>query len=183
MALTTPALLEAVLFSAGESVRKERLAKLLSISDKELADTVGVLRQALSGHGLALVETDTELEIRTAPEAAEILSAYREAELARDIGKASLETLAMIVYKGGAARSEIDWVRGVNSAAALRSLTLRGLIERTEDPTDKRKVRYQATIEALSHLGVDKKESLPRYAEFTKTLDEHEATLVQSETP
>ena len=52
MALTTPALLEAVLFSAGESVPKEKLATLLGISDSELTDTIAVLATALNGHGL-----------------------------------------------------------------------------------------------------------------------------------
>ena len=182
MALTTPALLEAVLFSAGESVPKEKLATLLGISDSELTDTIAVLATALNGHGLTLVETATELEIRTAPETAHILSSFKEAELARDIGKASLETLAMVLYRGGATRSEIDWVRGVNSAAALRTLTLRGLVEKTEDPHDKRKIRYQATIEALAHLGVEKKESLPRYTEFSTSLDDLEDSLAQTDT-
>lgn len=180
MELTTPALLEAILFSAGEAVHKKKLIELLSLTDEKFTEAVGVLRTALSGHGLVLVETEKEIELRTAPGASDLISAYREAELSRDIGRASLETLAIIVYKGGAARSDIDWVRGVNSAAALRSLTLRGLIEKTEDPTDKRKVRYLATVEALAHLGVDTKESLPRYTEFSKTLTEQEQTFIEN---
>ena len=178
MELTTPALLEAVLFSSGEAVQKKKIIELLSLTPPQLLEAIEVLRTALKGHGLLLVETETEIELRTAPGASDIVAQYRESELSRDIGKASLETLAMIVYKGSASRSDIDWVRGVNSAAALRSLTLRGLIEKTEDPDDKRKVRYLATVEALAHLGVDSKKSLPRYNEFSKTLEEQEQTFI-----
>ncbi|MEK7602292.1 MAG: SMC-Scp complex subunit ScpB [Patescibacteria group bacterium] len=175
MALTNPALLEAVLFASGEALTKKRVMALLDFSAEELEEASGVLREALSGHGLALAETDTELELRTAPEAHEIVKKLRESELSRDLGKASLETLALVIYRGSATRGEIDWVRGVNSGAAIRSLTLRGLIERSEDVTDKRRARYTATMDALAHLGVAKREDLPRYAEFTATLKEQEA--------
>lgn len=175
MALSTSALLEAVLFASGEPLTKARLAKLLDISVPDVDEAATALADSLADRGLALIETATELEIRTAPAAADVVKALRESELSRDLGKASLETLAMILYRGSATRSEIDWVRGVNSAAAIRSLTLRGLIERSEDATDKRRARYTATVDALAHLGVSKKEDLPRYAEFTTTIATEEA--------
>ncbi|MDB5189185.1 MAG: scpB [Parcubacteria group bacterium] len=175
MALPTPALLEAVLFAAGESLSKKRLATILEISPEELTEAIGELHSNLNGHGLALIETADELELRTAPDASAIVKKLREAELSRDLGKASLETLAMILYRGSATRGEIDWVRGVNSGAAIRSLTLRGLIERSEDAADKRRARYTPTVDALAHLGVSKREDLPRYSEFTATMAEQEA--------
>jgi segregation and condensation protein B len=176
MALTNSALLEAVLFASGEPLTKTRLAKLLGISASELNDAANELGSMLAERGLALIETDTELELRTAPGATDVVKALRESELSRDLGKASLETLAMILYRGSATRSEIDWVRGVNSAAALRALTLRGLIERSEDTTDRRRARYTATVDALAHLGVRRKEDLPRYAEFTTSISEQETS-------
>jgi segregation and condensation protein B len=182
MALTHAALLEAILFASGEPLTKARLTKLLDVSVDELTSATGELREALTNRGLTLVETEDELELRTAPDASGVIQQLRESELSRDLGKASLETLAMIIYRGSATRGEIDWVRGVNSAAAVRSLTLRGLIERTEDATDKRRARYKPTVDALAHLGVSRKEDLPRYAEFTASLTEEEAKVGQEET-
>lgn len=164
------ALLEALLFASGEPLAKKRLATLLGLSQEDLTAAAHALRESLTSRGLALIETEDEYELRTAPEAADAVKKLREAELARDLGKASLETLAVILYKGSATRGEIDWVRGVNSSAALRALTLRGLVERTEDTTDRRRARYKTTPEALAHLGVSRKEDLPRYAEFTAEL-------------
>jgi len=177
MAILPPAALLAVLFASGEPVSKKRLATLLALEPKQLADVMGALEESLNGSGLSLVETDSELELRTAPEAAPLVKALRESELSRDLGKASLETLAMILYRGSATRSEIDWVRGVNSAAALRALLLRGLIERSEDKDDKRRARYTPTVDALAHLGVSRKEELPRYAEFSATIATQEAKV------
>ena len=82
------------------------------------------------------------------------------------MGKGSLETLAVIAYQDGATRGEIDWVRGVNSTAALRTLLMRGLIEGQEDARDKRRLRYTLTTEALAHLGIAHIEDLPRATEL-----------------
>lgn len=166
------AALEAILFAGGEPLSKKRIMALLDSTKQNLEETIEELRTALIKRGLTLVETDTELELRTAPGAAELIKALRESELARDLGKASLETLSIILYRGSATRSDIDWVRGVNSSTAIRALLLRGLIERTEDAEDKRRARYIGTVDALSHLGVSRKEDLPRYEEFAVSLKE-----------
>jgi segregation and condensation protein B len=165
--------LEALLFAAGESLPKKRLATLLELSADELRKAALELRDRLSGTGLALMEAGDELELRTIPEAAPVIQKLRESELSRDLGKASLETLAVILYKNGATRSEIDWIRGVNSAAALRSLQLRGMIVRAEDMTDRRRIRYSATVDALAHLGVSQIEDLPNYSELLSSLSEN----------
>lgn len=154
---------------------KKRVLALLDISVGELEQAITDLSEGLSSRGLSLIETREELELRTAAEAADAVKKLRESELSRDLGKASLETLAMIVYRGSATRGEIDWVRGVNSGAAIRTLSLRGLIERSEDAADKRRARYSPTVEALAHLGVSRREELPRYAEFTATIVQEEA--------
>ena len=168
-------LIEAVLFAAGEPLKKKRLATLLEMEADDLKSALKALHAGLQGRGLALVETEDEVELRTAPAAATVVKKYRESELSRDLGKASLETLALVLYKKGATRSEIDFVRGVTSSAALRTLLLRGLVERTEDEADRRRARYQPTPEALAHLGVSTIASLPRYEQFTAALAEHQA--------
>jgi segregation and condensation protein B len=175
MALSHSARLLATLFAAGEPLAHTRLMKLLDLTKEDLADARAEVHGQLKGTGLALIETEGELELRTAPEASATVKKLRESELSRDLGKASLETLAMVLYRGSATRGEIDWVRGVNSAAAIRSLTLRGLLERTEDASDKRRARYVPTVDALAHLGVRRKEDLPRYAEFTASIAHEEA--------
>lgn len=164
--ISTPAALEALLFTAGGPLSKKRLLTLLEISLEELAAALVELAEGLGGHGLALVETIDEVELRTAPGTSEMVKKLREDELSRDLGKGSLETLAVIAYEGGATRGEIDWVRGVNSSASLRTLLLRGLVESNEDPKDKRRMRYTLTIEALAHLGITHAEELPRAEEL-----------------
>lgn len=170
--LTPPAALHALLFASGEPIDKKELAKFLGIKDSEIAVALKALTQSLQGSGIVLVETATQAELRTAPEAAAIVKKLHENELSRDLGKGSLETLAVIAYRESATRSEIDWVRGVNSSASLRTLLMRGLIEGREDEQDKRRIRYRVTTEALAHLGVAKSADLPRFEELHATTQE-----------
>ena len=170
MTFSHSAALEAVLFAAGEPLSKKRVAALLAISPEELREAALQLRDHLEDTGLALIEAGEDLELRTAPEASSVVQKLRESELSRDLGKAGLETLAIILYKNGATRGEIDWVRGVNSTAALRSLSLRGLVSRAEDEHDRRRIRYAPTVEALAHLGVSSAKELPQYKEFAESL-------------
>lgn len=182
--LTPPAALHALLFTSGEPLSKRQLATLLDLTEKELQTALEALATMLEGSGVTLIETPTEVELRTAPEAATLVQKLRENELARDLGKASLETLAVIAYQAGGAdgggegatRGEIDWVRGVNSSASLRTLLMRGLISGREDERDKRRVRYSLTTEALAHLGIARADDLPRAAELRAT-----ATTVKKE--
>lgn len=181
MTLSLPATIEAMLFAHGEPMSKKELSSVLGIPADMIAAGLRELGRSLEARGLALVETDTEVELRTHADAAAVVKKLRESELSRDLGKASLETLAIILYQNGATRSEIDWVRGVNSTAALRSLLMRGLIERGEDDTDRRRARYTPTVDALSHLGISNKEELPRYSELAGALSKERAAQEAAE--
>ena len=164
--LTPPAAAHALLFASSEPLGKKQLAVLLGLKEEELSVIFRGLIELLKGSGVSLVETATEVELRTSPEAADIVRQFRESELSRDLGSASLETLSVIAYQEGATRGEIDWVRGVNSSTSLRTLLLRGLIEGNEDGRDKRRIRYSLTTEALAHLGITRASELPRSTEF-----------------
>ncbi len=168
--LTPPAAIEALLFASGEPLEKKQLAKLLGINEAELAMTLKALSDSLKERGITIVETGAEAELRTAPEASVIIKKLRESELSRDLGKASMETLAVIAYQTGTTRGEIDWVRGVNSSASLRTLLIRGLIKGKEDERDKRRIRYSLTTDALAYLGISRAEELPRAKEFMKSV-------------
>ena len=185
--ITPPAALEALLFVAGEPLEKKQLRTLLALSEKQLSVVLTALADSLKGRGLTLIETATGVELRTAPEASDILKKLREQELSRDLGMGSLETLAVIAYQTNATRSEIDWVRGVNSSASLRTLLMRGLIEGREDERDKRRIRYTLTTEALAHLGITRPDDLPRAEELRATtrdiLEEKDSTAASADIP
>ncbi len=81
------------------------------------------------------------------------------------MGKASLETLTIILYRGPITKSQIDYIRGVNSNFILRGLLIRGLIEREKNPDDERGFIYKPAIELITHLGIGSLSGLPEYTE------------------
>lgn len=166
--------IEAVLFYKAEPVKKTELAKLFSVSAKEVETALKALDTMLLERGIQLTVTDSEAELVVSPKAGELIERLRKEELSADIGKAGAEALAIILYKGPLTRAEIDHIRGVNSTFIIRNLLIRGLIERRPHPGDARSFLYAVTPALLNHLGVKSKESMPEFADMMNALEEFE---------
>lgn len=163
--------LEAILFWKGEPEKVTRLAESVGEPPAAVREALGELETALEGRGLRLLCTDDEVALTTAPEAAEFIEAMRRDELSRDLGKAGAETLAVVLYKGPTTRAEIEYIRGVNCASILRSLMIRGLIEKIPSPEREKSFLYRASVELLTSLGVTKVEELPEYERARAEID------------
>lgn len=168
--MQSAATLEALLFAVGKPVRIEHLAKSTGISKAQAEEALRVLEKDLERRGIRLMRKDDEVMLSTAPEYASLIEGLRKEELEGELGKAAFETLAIVLYRGPLSRSEIDYIRGVNSTFMLRSLMIRGLVERIPNPKDSRGYLYRPTLELLSHLGITAIEKLPRYEEFKKEI-------------
>jgi segregation and condensation protein B len=107
----------------------------------------------------------------TAPELSKLIEDLQKEELNKELSKASLETLSIVLYKNGASRAEIDYIRGVNSSFTLRALSVRGLVEKMADIKDNRRYIYKPSFELLSFMGVTSIEELPDYTEVSSSLD------------
>ncbi len=165
--------IEAILFFKGEAVSIKRLSEILEVPKEEVEKGLQELDKKLEGRGLVLIRLEDEVSLGTSKESSEIIEKITKEELIRDLGKAGLETLTIILYKGPVTRSEIDYIRGVNSQFILRNLLIRGLIERITNPKDERMYLYKPTFDLLSHLGISKIEDLPEYESLKKTIDKH----------
>ncbi len=161
--------IEALLFWKGEPLTIKELSKLLGKEQEEIRGAVHNLQAHLLNRGIILMKTgsveskDEEVMLGTSPEASELIEKITKDELQKDLGKAALETLSVILYKGPVKRSEIDYIRGVNSTFILRNLLIRGLIEKKPAPNDQRASVYSASFELLSHLGVAEIKDLPNF--------------------
>lgn len=155
--------IEAVLFYKNEPIEISKLTKILESKEDEIRSGVAKLKQRLENSGLCIIETNNEISLATSPENSDLLEKIARDEMSSEIGKAGLETLSIILYKGGVSRREIDYIRGVNSSFILRNLTVRGLVERVQSDQDKRLLVYRPTISLFAHLGIRNKEELPEY--------------------
>jgi segregation and condensation protein B len=146
----------------------KKLSQLLEEKESEVREALQNLSKSLENRGICLVMTENEVGLATAPEISGFIEQIAKDEMSREIGKAGLETLAIILYNGPLSRREIDYVRGVNSTFILRNLCIRGLVEREPDPKDQRIFRYKGSLSLLSHLGIKTIKELPEFEEFKK---------------
>jgi segregation and condensation protein B len=165
--------IESYLFFKGEPVSVKSLAKVFDVGEEELQNALEELKESLSGRGVVLMQLDGDkVTLGTHPEMSEFFKELRKEELSKDLSKASLETLSIILYKEGVSRADIDYIRGVNSSFILRNLSVRGLIERELDKSDSRKYVYKPSFELLSFMGVTERKELPRFEEVQQKLQE-----------
>lgn len=171
--------IEAVLFFKGEPVSGEDLADLFEVSGSEIESALDELKLKLETRGLRLIRKDGKALLASAPQMYSILERLVREELSRELTRAALETLAIIIYCQPVSRARIDYIRGVNSQFILRSLSVRGLVERTADPSDRRGSLYRPTFDLLSHLGVESLDEMPEYSRVRERLQEFEKENVE----
>lgn len=155
--------IEAILFWKGEPISLKRLAFWLGVNEKEIKEALDELEKKLIDRGVALLRKDNEVALGTAPALSDLMESLAKEELSGELSKASLETLTIILYRGPVGKQEIDYIRGVNSSYTLRSLLIRGLAERLENPSDRRTYLYKPTFDLLSYMGIKRLEDLPDY--------------------
>ncbi len=175
-------LLEAILYWRGEPVKITELAKALGVSKEEVVTAASELESSLAeNRGVRLMQHDDTLALVTAPEASELIEKLRKEELSRDLGKAALETLSIVMYKGPLSRADIEYIRGVNCTSIIRTLLIRGLIEKIQNPKDQRSSLYKVSSDLLMHLGVTTLSELPGYEATRTELDVFIARLESDE--
>lgn len=175
---------EATLFYYGAPIAVAKLAKLLGVTPKECDELLAAMSERLSSvpeRGLALMRNGDEVALATKPELKELLESLMKEEFQESLTPAALETLSLVAYLGPVPRSSIDYIRGVNSSFTLRSLLLRGLIERAPAPKGGGYV-YHASMEFLKHMGLTKVENLPDYEKYRTFYRDFELAGAANET-
>ncbi len=172
--------IEALLFALGRPLSRSELIKMVPGSAEEI-DTAIERLVARQGSGIIVVDDGREVELRTSGGSAAVVERVRKEEYSREIGRAGLEVLAAVIYRGPLSRSEIDFIRGVNSSQTLRTLTLRGLLRRIPNPKDERSFLYEPTTELLAELGVARSTELPEYKDVRQKLTNLEEAYRQKQ--
>jgi len=162
--------IEALLFYKATPQKIKNISKLFNVSEETLNESLEKLKNRLKSGATRLIGTETEIQIVTAPELSEFIESLRKQELNNDIGKAGAETLSIVLYREPISRIEIDRIRGVNSSFILRNLLIRGLVVR--ESITGQGFQFRTSPKLLQHLGIERKQDLPRFSEFMNAIDE-----------
>jgi segregation and condensation protein B len=167
------AIVESVLFAAGEPLTLARLADAVpGPSRAELRGALAALaeRGAREGRGVRLMEVAGGYQLRTAPEYAQWVRRLFQQKPWR-LTRATLETLAIVAYKQPITRAEIEAIRGVDVDSVLASLLSRKLVRIVgRKEVVGRPLIYGTTRQFLEVFGLRDLGSLPALSEVVQPM-------------
>ena len=157
---------EAILFAASEPLDFETIEKRVQ-SITNIKKILENLQSAYISRGINLVCIKDKWSFRTATDLVNLMSLQKSTE--KKLSKATLETLAIIVYHQPVTRSEIEEIRGV----AFGTNTIEILLELDWVRHAGRKdvigkpIQYSTTENFLNHFNIQKLTDLPTVDELS----------------
>jgi len=156
---------EAILFAASEPLDIETIEKRIQTS-VDLKKILENLKEIYKKRGINLVCIKNRWSFRTAEDLSKLMALQKSTQ--KKLSKATIETLAIIVYHQPVTRSEIEEIRGVSFA----SNTLEILLEldwvrpagRKDVPG--KPIQYATTENFLNHFNIQKLSDLPTIDEL-----------------
>lgn len=158
------AIIEAILFTMGESVELSKLALALEMKETEVKEIVLNMKKQYekANRGISIIELDGSYQMCTNPELYEYLIKVAKAPRKYVMSDTLLETLSIIAYKQPITRLEIEKIRGVSCDHAVNRLVEFNLVQelgRLDAPG--RPLLFGTTEEFLRTFGVKSLEELP----------------------
>ena len=156
---------EAILFSASEPLDIETIEKRIQ-TRVNLKKILANIKEIYKTRGFNLICIKNKWSFRTAEDLSKLMSLQKSTQ--KKLSKATIETLAIIVYHQPVTRSEIEEIRGV----AFASNTLEILFELNWVKPAGRKdvpgkpIQYATTENFLDHFNVQKLSDLPTIDEL-----------------
>jgi len=156
---------EAILFSASEPLDIETIEKRIK-TNSNIKKILENIKKFYKNRGINLVCINNKWSFRTATDLSKLMSLQKSTQ--KKLSKATIETLAIIVYHQPVTRSEIEEIRGV----AFASNTLEILFELDWVKPAGRKdvpgkpIQYATTENFLNHFNVQKLSDLPTIDEL-----------------
>jgi segregation and condensation protein B len=158
------AVIEGLLFTAGDPVSLEKLAEVLELDKKTARLILSNMAVSIqnSKRGILLREIDGSYQLCSRPEHAEFIKKLVEPRQKQALSQAAYETLSIIAYNQPTTRARIETIRGVNSDSAITRLLERNLIRdagRLDAPG--KPILYETTEEFLRSFGFRSVKDLP----------------------
>jgi segregation and condensation protein B len=162
--------IESILFVSGEPVKISRIAKITGAPKPEVENAIMLLQGECSanGRGMIIIKKEDEVQLATNPENASLVDELVKSEIQENLSKAALEVVSIVAYRGPISRMDVEAIRGVNCSFTLRSLLMRGLLERIDNPADNRSYLYKISFDFLKKLGIESIEKLPDFEKLSK---------------
>ncbi len=169
-------IVEALIFSSDKPLPAKKIAQILSVSEKQILETIESLRTSYREHAFDLIQVAGGFQMVTRSDYFGWIRQLFKSRSRNRLSQAALETLAVIAYKQPVSRVEIEQIRGVNSDGVIGTLLERNLITiKGRAEAVGRPLLYGTTEEFLRYFGLNDLSELPRESEIEAMLKEKEA--------
>lgn len=161
---------ETILFANGDPMKISKLAKIIEIEKEKTQEAIEELIEDYKKNqsGLIILKLGEEIQLASNPENGKYVEQLMKSELSDSLSPAALEVLSIVAYRGPISKPEIEAIRGVNCNYTIRNLLIRGLINKSDNPSDGRGFVYSITFDLLKKMGIDDIEKLPQYDILSK---------------
>lgn len=158
------AVIEAILFTMGESVEVSRLAEVIEEDVKTTKEIIECMKERYSqeDRGISIMELEDSVQLCTKADMYEYLIKIAKTPQKFVLTDTVLETLSIIAYKQPVTRVEIERIRGVSCDHAINKLIEYNLITelgRLDAPG--RPLLFGTTEQFLRSFGVKSLDELP----------------------
>ena len=156
---------EAILFAASEPIDIETIEKRIQ-TNTNIKKILENIKAIYKNRGINLVCIKNKWSFRTADDLSNLMSLQKSTQ--KKLSKATIETLAIIVYHQPVTRSEIEEIRGVSFAANTLEILLELDWVRPAGRKDVpgKPIQYSTTENFLNHFNVQKLSDLPTIDEL-----------------
>ena len=157
--------IEAILFAASEPLDLETIEKRVRTT-MNLKKTLENLQQSYKKRGINLVCIKQKWSFRTADDLSKLMALQKSTQ--KKLSKATVETLAIIVYHQPVTRPEIEEIRGVSFATNTLEILLELDWVRPAGRKDVpgKPIQYATTENFLNHFNIQKLSDLPTIDEL-----------------
>jgi segregation and condensation protein B len=161
------ALVDAIVMTARGVVRADAVVQALDLPGVDSGAVEAALARLQASydedaHGIRLERVANGWRGVTLPQLDPYLRSYHGLQARQRLSQAALEVLAIVAHRQPVTLPEVNFLRGANSAAVIRTLLERKLVK----VAGRKKVvgkpfLYRTTTDFLTHFGLERPEDLP----------------------
>jgi segregation and condensation protein B len=157
---------EAILFAASEPLDLETIEQRIQ-TNTNISKVLEKIKDYYKSRGINLICIKNKWSFRTANDLSKLMSLQKSTH--KKLSKATIETLAIIVYHQPVTRSEIEEIRGVSFATNTLEILLELDWVRPSGRKDVpgKPIQYITTENFLNHFNIKKLTDLPNIDELS----------------
>jgi segregation and condensation protein B len=161
---------ETIVFLSKEQLTIEELAKFYEVELSKMEEILSNLKEKRKTSGINVKIENGIIMLISNPLYGEDVKRFFNPEMKiKKLTRSTMETLAIIAYKGPITKTEIEQIRGVNVEKTMTNLLEKNLIYISgKKKTIGTPNLYEVTEDFYSYLNINGKEELPGFEQYEK---------------